>query len=267
MNNLIDVNASLGNWPFRRLQDNTPDRLLARMDANGIRQAWVASFDGVLNREPKTANLDLVSSVQAHRDRLMPFAVVNPNFPTWERDVALYLDELGMAGVRSYPNYHGYGLDAACFRELLACAGERRVPIQVAVRVADERMHHPLVKTPAVRLAGLSQQLQDPPAAAVILLNLQQSELAAAAEITKAHERVFVEISHVEIMGGVGLLLDRLPEGQVLFGTHAPLLYPESAVLKLHEADLTDEQRQRIGSGNALGSVLCIGSCCGSTKT
>jgi len=187
--------------------------------------------------------------------------VVNPNFPTWERDVALYLDELGMAGFRTYPNYHGYGLDAACFRELLACASERRVPLQVAIRVADERMHHPLLKVPAVDLAKLRPQLEDSPAAAVILLNLRQGEFAAAAEIAQAHERVFVEISHVEIMGGVGRLLDRVPEQQVLFGTHAPLLYPESAVLKLQEADLTDEQHQRIGSGNASQRVLSVGPC------
>ena len=252
---IIDVNASLGNWPFRTLRNNTPEGLLSLMDANGISQAWVASFDCVLNREPKTANTALAELVASHRDRLIPFAVIDPNFPTWERDIDFYLDELGMAGIRTYPNYHQYALDDACFGELLDCVRERGVPLEVAVRVADERMHHPLVKVPAVEIPRLECQLDRLGDAKVIFINVRHNEFPAVAQLAQQTPNIFVEISHAETIGGVAGVLERLGQNQVLFGTHSPLLYPVSAILKLKEADISDEQRVSICSGNA-DSVL-----------
>ena len=250
---LIDVNASLGNWPFRQLHDNTPKTLIELMDANGIDQAWVASFDAVLNREPKTANVALTKAVAPYRDRLVPFAVVNPNFPTWQADIDLYLGELGFAGLRTYPNYFQYALDEPCFGELLDCVGERGVPLQVAPRVADERMHHPLVKVPAVDITKLDAQLDRAGDATIILINTRAGEQAVATKLAKEHANVFMEISHVEGVGGVALLMERLSDDQVLFGTHAPLLYAVSAVLKLREADLSEEQLAKVSGGNARG--------------
>ena len=249
---VVDVNASLGNWPFRHLRGNDAESLVRLMDSVGIAESWVASFDCVLNREPKTANLALARSLEAHRDRLRPFATVNPRFPTWERDVGLYLDELRMAGFRVYPNYHGYALDDPCFLDLLCCAQERRVPVQIAVRVADERMHHPLVKVPATELPRLQATLGSVASVPVILLNVRQGELAAAADLASSHAPLAIEISHVETVGGVARLFERgFGLEQVLFGSHAPLLYPHSAVFKLRESDLSPQQRRSIECGNA----------------
>jgi predicted TIM-barrel fold metal-dependent hydrolase len=249
----IDVNASLGNWPFRLLRHNTPEGSLRLMDAHDIWQAWVASLDCVLNRELKTANLALAEATTPYRDRLVPFAVVNPNFPGWEADVEFFVREIGMAGIRTHPNYHTYTLSDPCFGELLACAEQYGVPLQIAIRVADERMHHPLVKVPPVDLGGLEGQLAGSGSVSIILLNVRQPELAAAAELAEAHPGVYIEISHIEFIGGVARLFDRFPERQVLFGTHAPLLYPLSALHKLREGDLNPEQSAGILRANAEG--------------
>jgi len=248
---IIDVNASLGNWPFRMLKHNTPEGLLELMDAAGIAQAWIASFDAVLNREPKTANLALAEATAGHRDRLTPLAVVNPSLPTWDRDIDLYLNDLGMAGIRVYPNYHGYAADAPCLGELLACAGERGAPVEIAVRVADERMHHPLVKVPAVDVAKIETHLSNAGRTSIVFINLRANEFAAAAKLAQARPNVFVEISHAEQVGSVSRLLQQFPVEQVLFGSHAPLLYPTSAIFKLRESDLNDEQLAAIANGNA----------------
>jgi len=250
---LIDVNASLGNWPFRQLRNNTPETMIELMNANGIDQAWVASFDAVLNREPKTANLALAEAVAPYRDRLVPFAVVNPNFPTWQADMGLYLGELGFAGLRTYPNYFQYALDAPCFGELLDCVRERGVPLQVAVRVADERMHHPLVKVPAVDITKLSMQLDRAGGAQIILINTRAGEHGIATKLAKERANVYIETSHAEGVGGVAVLMEKLSDDQVLFGTHAPLLYAASALLKLREADLSDEQLAKVSGRNAQG--------------
>jgi len=38
---IIDVNASLGHYPFRKLRFNTADRMIGLMDRNGIQKAVV----------------------------------------------------------------------------------------------------------------------------------------------------------------------------------------------------------------------------------
>jgi len=248
---IVDVNATLGVWPFRTLRNNTADSLVSLMDAKGISEAWVASFECVLNRESKTANIALAESTERHSDRLRPFATVNPNFPGWEADLAFYLDDLGVAGVRTYPNYHGYELDHPGFGELLDAVRQRGAPMEVAVRVADERMHHPLVKVPAVDLTRVPAGWPASADAEIVFVNVRQNEFRAVAGLADGRENVRVEISHAEGIGGVGGLFDLFAETQVLFGTHAPLLYPDSALLKLREADLTEAQLEALCFRNA----------------
>ena len=75
---IIDVNAWVGHWPFRRLRHNTVQGLLRLMDRSGIDRAVVASIHGVFYRDAHSANEELARQVLRHRDRLIPFATLNP---------------------------------------------------------------------------------------------------------------------------------------------------------------------------------------------
>jgi uncharacterized protein len=56
----------------------------------------------------------------------------------------------------------------------------------------------------------------------------------------------------VEGVGGVARLAKKLSVHRVLFGTHYPLFYFESAVLKVREAEFTEAERQAVLDSNAL---------------
>ena len=43
----FDINAWLGEWPFRSLRDNTPDALIARLERAGIGSAAVSQIEGL----------------------------------------------------------------------------------------------------------------------------------------------------------------------------------------------------------------------------
>ena len=58
---MIDTNANLSRWPFRRLAGDDPADFVARMRKAGVTQAWVASFDGLLHRDVGGVNARLAA--------------------------------------------------------------------------------------------------------------------------------------------------------------------------------------------------------------
>ncbi len=55
----------------------------------------------------------------------------------------------------------------------------------------------------------------------------------------------------LEGVAGVGRLVQTIGVEHVLFGSHAPLFYFESALLKMRESELPGFQAQSIQAGNA----------------
>jgi predicted TIM-barrel fold metal-dependent hydrolase len=62
---------------------------------------------------------------------------------------------------------------------------------------------------------------------------------------------VFVEISYAEILDTLGQLCAKAPAAKVLFGSHAPWLYPRAAAKKLELSSIGREEREAIGWRNA----------------
>ena len=61
---IFDVNAWVGNWPYRSLRDNTPEALVARLDRSGIGMAAVSLAEAILHRNVQPANEKLIEVIQ-----------------------------------------------------------------------------------------------------------------------------------------------------------------------------------------------------------
>jgi len=110
---IIDANAYLGPWFVRQIRDSTPETLLSLMDRHGIDKAVVGSPAAVMYRNCQMGNEELVRIIESHRERLLPFAVINPSYVRWEKDLDWCIREMGIRGVRIHPQYHGYSLSDA----------------------------------------------------------------------------------------------------------------------------------------------------------
>ena len=246
---LVDCNANLGNWPFRRLRYNDPAGLVQRLGRIGVQRAWVTLLDAVLLQDVHTANAPLAQMVHGC-GALTPIATVNPTWPAWERDLAECAQELGFRAVRVLPNYHGWTLGATLSQELLAGADELGLLVQITVRICDERQHHPLMVVPPVDLAALPELAATHPRVPIVLANVG-GEVAALAR-AGLPPNVHVELSHIEGVNGIRRLVDLLGVERVLFGTHAPCFNPEAAQLKVfRESELTAAEIAAISHGNA----------------
>jgi predicted TIM-barrel fold metal-dependent hydrolase len=156
-----------------------------------------------------------------------------------------------MPGVRLHPNYHGYKLDHPAFVKLLRLTTERRLVVQIAVSLEDERMQNATARASDVDVSPLPALLKTLPGARVVLLNWFRSVKSDAAKRLAESGIVFFDIATVESVGGVAKLTEQVSANRVVFGSHAPFFYFESAVLKLRESALRWEAETELRSGNA----------------
>ena len=249
---LVDVNVNLGRWPLRRLPCDDPERLAAKLRSRGALQAWAGTFDGLLSKDLGAANARLAEDCRRYGGGLfLPFGSINPRLPGWEKDLERGVKEHRFHGIRLHPNYHGYRLDDPCLAHLLRLATERRIIVQLALVMEDERMMHPLLKVDPVDPAPLPELVRQTPGLRLVLVNALRTLRGEALRSLMSPGNVWVEISMLEGVGGIGGLLEHAPAQRILFGSHAPLFYFEAAELKLEESPLTAEQRRGICRGNA----------------
>src|SRR5262249_40458764 len=103
---IIDVNGYLGHFAFRRLRHHTAAELLRLMDSKRIDKAVVSSASAITYRNPQAGNEDLAAEVGRHRDRLIPYAVINPFYAGWRDDLKTCRDEFRISGLRTHPPWH-----------------------------------------------------------------------------------------------------------------------------------------------------------------
>jgi predicted TIM-barrel fold metal-dependent hydrolase len=246
---IVDTNVSLFQWPFRRLPLDDPDKLVNKLRALGIAQAWVGSFEGLLHRDLAAVNQRL-AAVCADRTVLTPIGSINPEMPGWQDDLRRCIEEHNMPGVRLHPNYHGYSLDDKRFGLLLETAASAGRFVQLAALMEDTRTQHPAMQKPDVDLAPLVRWMRAVPGARVQLLNYRPRTplVDQLAEIPG----IFFDTARVEGADGVPALVQRVSPSRVMFGTHAPFLIPEAALIRVHESGKLDlEQITALLSGNA----------------
>jgi len=249
---IIDVNANLSRWPFRRTPCDELPRLVDKLQTHGVQQAWVGSLDGLFHRDLGGVNQRLADACRGERRvQLVPFGSVNPRLPDWQEDVRRCAEDYRMPGLRLHPNYHGYRLDDPACAQLLDLADQRQLIVQIVVRMDDVRVQHPLMQVADVDVKPLAELLAARPNLRLLLLNSQATLRAAELQRLAASDRLGVDLAMQEGVGGVGGLVRTLGHGRVFFGSHLPLYALESAVLKVREAELDAGARQAIECGNA----------------
>ncbi len=251
---IIDVNAYLGHFAFRRLRHNTADSLLALMNAKKIDRAVVSSAAAITYRNAQAGNEEVAEEVKGHRDRLIPFAVINPFYAGWQDDLKICHEEFGMTGLRLYPKWHNYQLSDACCRDLVDAATERGMIISIPIRVEDNRQRSWLLNVPDVPLEEIVELVKAHPKARFILLNgIGYTRSPLGRKDNGLPSNYAIELSRLSavLANELGQLITNLGADRVMFGTGMPFNYPDPALVKLEVLDATEPDKDKIRSQNA----------------
>jgi len=244
---MIDFNAKLGHWPYRSVKGL--DDLLRSMDRHGIERSVVSSLNAVFYLNPQDGNEEIARWVQPYRDRLIPFAVLRPDFSDWASDMMRCLDEYGMKGVVLYPNYHRYDLSDPVLAPLMEMAEERGVPVCVQAGLEDPRRQFGREIVPDVSPEAIGDFARSYPRTHVAALGLKIGQPEAVGE--PLPENFFFDTSNYEKTGELEAAVARFGARRILFGTNFPLFCPMANLHKLRLADLEEKDRQGIAGGNA----------------
>jgi predicted TIM-barrel fold metal-dependent hydrolase len=251
---IVDANCAIGHWPFRRLWTTTAEGLLRLLDRAGIDRAIVGHTHGVFYRSPHESNAELQAAVQAHRDRLIPLACLNPEYCGWRDDLRQCIEDWGMAGLRLYPTYHRYALSGDAAAELLAEAQRLSLPVSVGCAFEDPRQRHPLDTAPDLAEHQIGGALRRFPNVRFLFTNAPLTTMEMAVRHVPHQRNAWFDTSAV-----TGPLSDTILNayrvvgpGQLVLGTHAPFKYPEVARLRVQFLDLEGAALEAVEGGNAL---------------
>lgn len=246
---IVDTNVSLFDWPFRKLPLDTPGKLLAKLRSLGVVSAWAGSFEGITHRDLTGVNARLAEACGAQAE-LVPIGSINPALPGWREDLQKCASLWRMPGVRVHPGYHGYSLGESPFRELLRLATEAGLFVQIVAALEDTRTQPELMRVADVDLTPLAQVLPEIPQARVQILNARPR--GAWLKQLASLPGLYWDVSRLDGTAGVPELVQQVPAGRVLFGSHAPFLIPEAALIRVHEADrLSRDELRAVYADNA----------------
>lgn len=251
---MIDVSAYLGHFAFRQLRHNTGSGLVRLMDRFGIQRAAVSSAAAIAYRNPQSGNEEVAAEVEAHRARLIPFAVLSPVYVGWEDDLKICGEQFGMRGVRLYPRWHNYKLSDAACHDLVNAAAARNMVVSIPVRVEDPRQQGWLVNIPDVEADEIAALIRACPKARFIIQNASGlSGTVLGRKDSGLPDNYAVDIARVSVEFGneLGALLANLGEDRVLFGTGMPFHYPGPAIVKIEMLRAPDAVKEKIRSRNA----------------
>jgi uncharacterized protein len=214
----------------------------------------VSSASAITYRNAQAGNEEVAAEVRGHRDRLIPFAVINPGYAGWRDDLVRCHEEFGMGGLRLYPNWHAYHLSDPSCLELVQSASERHMTVSIAVRAEDPRQRHWLLDVPDVALEEIAALVQQFPQAQFLIvngINFVRSQLGRKHNGLPPNYHIEVSRLSALLQNEIGALLDHLGPERVVFGTGMPFTYPGPALLKLQVLSASGAVKEQIAWKNA----------------
>ncbi|NSW89407.1 MAG: hypothetical protein HPY74_01780 [Firmicutes bacterium] len=246
---IIDVNTYIGHWPFRQIKTDSAEKLLKLMDKAGIDMACVSNINSIFYRDVLEGNIELVEQIKPHKERFIPFAIINPAYPGWKKDFLYCIDNLGMKGLELYPCYHKYKLTDGNVIEILNMAAEKKIPVHLPCAIENIRQRHWLDIKEDLSREELKQVLPLCPETDFIITNGPSWDISGYLQPVAANRqgRIYYDFARLDILNSAfDNFVQAIGNENVVFGSVMPLQYIETQLVKLQYTKLGNEDKEKI---------------------
>jgi uncharacterized protein len=248
---LFDANLYLGR-PTRGVHApaSTTSELLARLDQYGIGQALIW-HDAQRDVSPVTGNALLSAAIDGSERLWGCWAILPPQTREVIKrgdDFFAQMKQQRIVALRAFPDYHRFMLNRVVFGRWLDEVSERRIPLMLSLEKGST-------------WPGIYQLLEQYPRLTCILCDIGIWGVDRYTwPLLENYGNVYLETSLVALEdGGMEATVAQYGAERLVFGSGFPERYPESAILQLLHADITDDDKRKIASGNLLRLIAEIG--------
>jgi len=266
---LIDINAYVGHWPFKQMQYNTCAKLLERMNRYSVDKSVICNMNGIFYKNTQSANEELHEELQSDkrfRDRLIPFAIINPIYGGWKDDFEISTGKFGMKGIRVFPQYHDYEITDPAFIELVSMARDKNIPVAIDIRMVDSRQRSWMdipVYTPGEKkdiiykewqLKNIVPIIRAVPNAKFIIVNVANGLNLSDEETELFRKTDLLFDTSGRSMSDLPALISRFGKEKFAFGSHSPILDYLSGRIRIeymNDSEADEATKEMIRSGNA----------------
>lgn len=250
---IIDVNTSLGHYPFRRLRITGAGALVEHMNAHGIDLALVSSLHAVFYRDVHQGNRELFEEIRPFAGRLAAVATVNPKYVGWDEDLEESVEQGRACAITLLPEHHGYNLADEYGKAALRRIADYDLPVVLTQRLEDRRQRHHWDVADDLELEAMTAAAAAHPTLRFLLSNwtgLDSGKLIAGG----LRGRCLIDFARLQVLNtkDVPKLIDALGVESIAFGSHMPFDYVGPSLVKLaNVAELFPEDFERIAWRNA----------------
>jgi len=247
----FDANVFTGEYPFRRLRPTRGDGLLRLLDRFNVDKAVATSFPSIFYKDSLDGLRKSIDETEGCGERIFHYAVLNPLIDGWKEDLRRAFELPGVVGIRIFPRYHGYPLDDPRLGELVHEAVTRKVPMDLAMRLVDDRLHPRFLESNAIGVDAIAAFLHAHASTPIIVSRLLGWEMEKLSASFHQHPTAWLDVGSINASVTT---LDRLKEiapiDRCLFGTGMPLFYAQGLWMTLEQTLLSAENRQKIEGQN-----------------
>jgi len=251
---ILDINVLLGRWPFMPSKYEGVEGVLTLMDRADVEKAVVTSLNSVFYYDYEIGNREVGEACKQHLDRLIPFAVINPNFYLWKNHLEECIKKYGAKGIKLHPDYHKFTLLAEETSQVMDEARKLRLPVYIQTSLLDMRHHPGYCFVPEVPILEVAQAVERYRENAFIVGGGKHFNYAVQQLLKYAPKSENFYIATDGLGGpfdGLGGLVKQIGSSRLLFGSRTPLLYAEASKLMIEQSKISDEDKEKILGGNA----------------
>lgn len=241
---ICDAHCHMGPYfNFLVNEDGSPAAMVRIMDRLGI-DVSIVSPHIAITCDYREGNQHAYEAAGQFPGRILPFVVVNPNYPTdeIEAEIARW-DEKGIVAFKFHASLHGTDTLNDGYAPAYEYADEHSLPILSHSWSGDGG--------PMKVIETLSDRYPN-----VQFVNAHSSSgwdvIDRSCELAERFDRVWLDLTGSRLVyRGLERMVDRVGADRILWGTDSPFIDPRPGLGRMLCADLPDEDKRKMLGENA----------------